>query len=285
MYVVRHGEGSTATVEFGDGGTGARPGSGRDNITATFRVGVGAAGAAVPGQISLPLGLPLGLRDVVNPVPALGQEDPESLDQARVNAATTVRTLDRVVSLADHEDLARTFAGIGWASASAVEDGDRSIVHVTATLVDGTPLPAGSDLEAKLTSALTAARHVDRPLVVAGHVPRPVEARARVRIDERHVRDDVLSAARAAVVALFDRTPSLGVGGGFGKLLTPTRVLAALHRTPGVVGAVLDVFRPVGAPGDPVVEVLARPARVVAGSAVAAELLEPAMVDITEVAL
>ena len=283
VYVVRHGEGSSATVHFGDGVTGARPGSGRDNITARFRIGVGSAGAARPGQISHPRGLPLGLRSVVNPVEALGGEDPEALDQARVNAPTTVRTLDRVVSLSDHEDLARGFAGIGWASASAVDDGERAIVHVTATLADGTPLPAGSDIETKLVAALTAARHVDRPLVVAGHVPRPVEVRARLRLDGRYLRDDVLAAATAAVTALFDRTPSLGAGGGFAKLLTPTRVLAALHRTPGVLGAVLDALRPVGAPGPAVVEVLARPARRVGAAVVAAELLEPAVVDVAEV--
>jgi hypothetical protein len=283
VYVVRHGEASSAVVEFGDGLTGARPGSGRDNITASFRVGIGAAGAARPGQISLPLGLPLGLRDLVNPLSAIGGEDPESLDQARVNAPTTVRTLDRVVSLADHEDLARAFGGIGWASASAVDDGERAIVHVTATLVDGTPLPAGSDLETKLTSALTAARHGDRPMVVAGHVPRAVVVRARIRIDARYVREDVLAWSHAAVMALFDRTPSLGVGGGFGKLITPTRVMAALQRTPGVLGAVLDELRPSGAGGDPVVEVLARPARLVGGAIVAAELLEPTTVQVTEV--
>jgi predicted phage baseplate assembly protein len=284
VYVVRHAEGSTAAVQFGDGRTGARPGSGRDNIVATFRVGVGAAGSALPGQISLPLGLPLGLRDVINPLAASAGEDPETLGQARVNAPTTVRTLDRVVSLADYENLARAFAGIGWASASAVDAGERAIVHVTATLVDGTPLPAGSSLEAKLTGALVAARHVDRPLVVAGHVPRPVEVRARLRLDPRHVRDDVLAAGRVAVLALFDRTPSLGVGGGFGKLITPTRVLAVLQRTPGVLGAVLDVLRPMGEPGGAIVEVLARPARRVGESIVAAELLEPAAIEITEVA-
>lgn len=283
VYVVRHGERSSATVQFGDGTTGSRPGSGRDNVTATFRVGVGSAGAAARGQISLPLGMPLGLRDVVNPVPAIGGEDPETIDQARVNAPTTVRTLDRVVSLADHEDFARAFAGIGWASASAVDDGGRAVVHVTATLLDGTPLPAGSDLERKLVAAIGRARHVDRPLVVAGHVPRPIEVRARLRLDDRHVGDDVLAAARAAVVAVFDRSPSLGDGGGFGKLVTPTRVLAALQRTAGVLGAVLDVLRPVGAVGDAVVEVLARPARLEGGAVVAAELLEPIVVEITEV--
>jgi hypothetical protein len=118
---------------------------------------------------------------------------------------------------------------------------------------------------------------------VAGHVPRVVTVRGRIRIDERYVREAVLAAAHAAVIALFDRTPSLGVGGGFGKLLTPTRVHAALQRTPGVLGAVLDELRGAGDGGDPVVEVVARPARLVGSAIVAAELLEPGVVAITEV--
>ncbi|MDQ1287766.1 MAG: hypothetical protein QG622_1331 [Actinomycetota bacterium] len=300
VYVVRHHEGSAASVEFGDGVTGARPGSGRDNITATFRVGIGSPGVARPDQISFPMSLPLGLRDVVNPVAAGEAEDPETVEVARVNAPTTVRALDRVVSVTDHEDFARTFAGVGWARADVVDDGGRSLVVVTATLPDGTPLVRGSGLDTRLCGALAKVRFADRPLVVRGHVPRAVEIRARVRLDGRYGRDVVLVAAREAVLALFGRTPALGEAGGFGKLLTPTRVLAVLHRVPGVLGAVLDVLRPAGEPGS-AAGVLARPARrrrpsgrrsgpgavtdAFTDTVIAAEMLEPATVQITEVAL
>ena len=60
------------------------------------------------------------------------------------------------------------------------------------------------------------------------------------------------------------------------------KVLAALQRTPGVLGATLAVLRPVGSGGDAVTEVLARRARVEGGTVYAAEMLEPALVTITE---
>jgi predicted phage baseplate assembly protein len=281
VYVVRHGEGSSATIMFGDGRTGARPGSGRDNITATYRVGIGLVGHAAVGQITLPLGLPLGTRSVVNPIAATGGEDPETLDAARVNAPTTIRTLGRIVSVADVEDFARTFAGIGWASATELDDGDRPIVHLSVTLADGTPLPDGSATAIALSAAIDLARHDDRPVVVAGHRPRDVEVAAAVLVDERYVSDDVVAAATAAVVELFDKRPTLDDGGGYGKLVTPTKVLAALQRTDGVLGATLSVLRAVGTGGAAVTEVLARPARVEGGQIRPAEMLEAVAVAVT----
>jgi predicted phage baseplate assembly protein len=280
VYVVRHGDGASATIMFGDGRTGARPGSGRDNITATYRVGIGLVGHAAARQISLPLGLPLGTRSVINPIAATGGEDPETIDGARVNAPTSIRTLGRVVSVADVEDFARTFAGIGWASAAELDDGDRPIVHLTVTLADGTPLPEGSATAVALSSAIDRARHDDRPVVVVGHDPRDVEVAAAVVVDERYVNADVVAAATAAVVELFAKRPTLDDGGGYGKLVTPTKVLAALQRTDGVLGATLSVLRPVGG-ATAVTEVLARPARVEGGQIRPAEMLEAVAVTVT----
>jgi predicted phage baseplate assembly protein len=282
VYVVQHGDGATATIVFGDGRTGARPATGRDNITAGYRVGIGLPGSAGPGQVTLPLGLPLGATSVLNPIAATGGEDPETLDTARVNAPTTIRTLGRIVSVADIEDFARTFAGIGWASATELDDGNRTVVHLTVTQADGLPLPDGSATAVALSGAIDAARHDDRPVIVAGHQPREVQVRAAVRIDERFHRADVLAAAVAAVTALFDKQPTLDDGGGYGKLVTPTKVLGALQRTEGVVGAVLRVLRPLGATGAAVTEVLARPARVRDGGLLPAEMLVATVVAVTE---
>jgi hypothetical protein len=102
-------------------------------------------------------------------------------------------------------------------------------------------------------------------------------------VDPRWRSADVLAAATTVVTGLFDRSPDLDSGGGFGKLLTPTRVLAALQRTPGVIGAVLHELRTAGAGGDAVTEVLAKPAAARNGTVTAAELLTPGTIDIGEV--
>ena len=45
VYVVRHEEGGGARVVLGDGVHGARPATGVENVTATYRVGIGETGA------------------------------------------------------------------------------------------------------------------------------------------------------------------------------------------------------------------------------------------------
>src|SRR6185295_4228754 len=98
-------------VQFGDGNTGARTPTGQGNIRATYRKGIGKAGNVKAGQISLLLTRPLGVKDVINPMPASGGDDAETLAGARTNAPLTMLTLGRIVSLQDYEDFARSFAG------------------------------------------------------------------------------------------------------------------------------------------------------------------------------
>ena len=52
VYMVLTGADGKTYVQFGDGVTGARPGSGASNIQATYRYGTGTAGLARAGQIS-----------------------------------------------------------------------------------------------------------------------------------------------------------------------------------------------------------------------------------------
>ena len=113
--LLRHDDDGRTTVQFGDGINGARLPTGQNNVRAEYRKGTGLGGLVEAGQLSQLLSRPLGLKEVVNPEDAEGAEDPESRDDARKNAPTTVLTLDRAVSLQDYEDFARTFAGVAKA--------------------------------------------------------------------------------------------------------------------------------------------------------------------------
>ena len=55
-------------------------------------------------------------------------------------------SLDRLVSTQDYADFARTFAGIGKASAIRLSDGHRRLVHLTIAGVDDIPIDERSDL-------------------------------------------------------------------------------------------------------------------------------------------
>jgi len=134
------------TVVFGNGREGARLPTGLENVKAVYRNGIGKPGNVQAGQISLLTTRPLGVKEVINPLRASGGADKESRDQARRNAPLAVMSLDRLVSTQDYADFARTFAGIGKASATRLSDGHRRLVHLTIAGADDIPIDERSDL-------------------------------------------------------------------------------------------------------------------------------------------
>ena len=79
IYVERLGDGEKTTIHFGDGNTGARLPSGQQNVRLKFRKGSGLAGLVKAGQLTQLLTRPLGVKEVNNPLPAEGADEPESL--------------------------------------------------------------------------------------------------------------------------------------------------------------------------------------------------------------
>lgn len=154
QFMTRTDDDNKTTVLFGDGRQGARPPTGIENIKAVYRTGIGQAGNVKPGQISQLVTRPLGVKEVLNPQRASGGADRESRDQARKNAPLAVMALDRLVSTQDYADFARTFAGIGKASAVRLSDGRRQLVHVTIAGVNDIPIDKTPGLYGSLVKAL-----------------------------------------------------------------------------------------------------------------------------------
>ncbi|MFE6970161.1 baseplate J/gp47 family protein [Isoptericola sp. NPDC057653] len=229
-YVVRQdAEGGTEVV-FGDGVHGSRLPTGVENVRATYRVGIGPDGAAAPGQVSLPVRRPRGIAQVANLADARDWAGPEDLEQARVNAPQRIRTLDRAVSVADHEDFARGYSGVGRARADLVWDGRVETVVVSVLAADGGPASPG--LLADLRATLDGARETRAPrLVLAGAV---VDAAARVEVDvdPRYEVDDVRAAVDAALRA---RLGALDLAAP----LAASAVLVVVAAVPGVAAATM----------------------------------------------
>lgn len=154
VYVTQTDDKDATTVIFGNGERGARLPTGVQNVKAMYRNGIGSAGNVNAGQITLLNTRPLGVTAVVNPLPATGGGDRDSRDQARRNAPLAVTALDRLVSVQDYADFARTFAGIGKASAARLSDGHRQLVHLTIAGASDIPIAEGSDLYRNLYQAL-----------------------------------------------------------------------------------------------------------------------------------
>jgi predicted phage baseplate assembly protein len=115
-------------------------------VKATYRYGIGSPGNVDAGQINQLATHPGGLQGVLNPLAATGGADRDSLDQARRNAPLAVMALDRLVSIRDYADFARTYAGIGKASATLISDGRRELVHLTIAGAGDIPIDQSSDL-------------------------------------------------------------------------------------------------------------------------------------------
>ncbi|MER6307677.1 putative baseplate assembly protein [Streptomyces sp. NPDC001657] len=238
VYLTRRADDGTVTVRFGDGKTGARLPTGKDNVVAEYRIGTGLAGNLGTGRISLPLSRPLGLQDVINPVPATGAEDPESLSRARGNAPATVLALDRIVSLRDYENFARCFLGIGKAKASADRAGERGVVRLVVATGEGQPLDPSSQLHAHLADGIDAARHPRHRVRIDAFRPRPFVVDLALRIAAGREREAVLAAVTGALVQYF----AFDVR-DFGQPVAPSEVLGVAQDVEGVRGAVLRALR------------------------------------------
>ncbi|MDQ4007177.1 MAG: hypothetical protein M3211_03660 [Actinomycetota bacterium] len=243
--VARAEEDATVVVTSGDGVHGARLPTGAENVAATYRVGIGSAGALVTGQLTLLPRRPFGIRSVVNPAPAHDWADSEGLTEARVNAPLRTRTLDRAVSVADHADFAGGFAGVSLARADAVWDGRETVVLVSLLGAAGQAVSAG--LVADLSAALVAARDPgSRCVVLPGELVR-FGVRVELAVDPTYVRADVETAVRDALVAGY-AAPGLP----FTTAVAASRVLVTVRAVDGVLACTVPrlaaVTSPVGAP-------------------------------------
>jgi predicted phage baseplate assembly protein len=237
VYASRTQDDGTEEVAFGDGASGARVPSGRDNVTATYRVGAGVAGRVRARTLTSALDRPTGLDSVTNPLPAHGGADPERAEDARANAPATVRAFGRAVSLEDFADLLRETGQVAKAAAVWVWDGYDRAVHVTlAGPAAGVFAP--DDL-ARLRAMLAAARVPDQRLRLANFVSLPVVLRATVAIDRHVVRSEALAATRAAVLhaLAFDSVE-------LGEAVHLSAIYRAIQDVPGVVSADIDELQP-----------------------------------------
>ena len=190
-----------AAIVFGDGVHGAPAPSGRNNISAHYRVGKGVAANVGTAAISrMPRAAPF-LERSFNPVPASGGAGQETPALARRQASHRTRTLDRAVSLSDHAQLALAFAGIAKARADREREGRgagaRQLIVITCAAAGGNALTLPQK-EALL--AFLAARSVDpERLRIRDHRPWPIRLDLQVNVAANHAQATVQRALLAAL--------------------------------------------------------------------------------------
>ncbi|AMY08402.1 baseplate wedge subunit [Luteitalea pratensis] len=248
-YQVRIADDGRAEVTFGDGTRGARLPTGVENVEATYRTGIGAAGMVGRDRLTLLLTRPLGVRGVTNPVGASGAADPETRDAARENAPQTVRAMGRIVSAPDAEHFANAFAGIGKARARTLWHAGTQWIHLTVAADAPAPGPASSgalpDHRVGASSALgrnlveAIARSRDPGLRIRVDTYQPVffNVSANVLIDDRHEWSDVDAAIRAVLQARFSFATRR-----FVDVVDLGHIVRVVQQVPGVVMVDVDTL-------------------------------------------
>lgn len=198
-FVTATDGGGTTRVLFGDGDHGARLPTGVENTTASYRNGIGSPGNVDAQQISLLATRPLGVKAVINPLRASGGADPETRDQARANVPLAVLALDRLVSVPDYADFARTFGGVG--KAAAIRLGN--LVQVTIAGAADAPIDVSSDLYRNLLQALQRYGDPSLPLRLAVRELLALAVSARVGLADGYAWESVEPLLRAALLEAF----------------------------------------------------------------------------------
>jgi predicted phage baseplate assembly protein len=233
IFVPRISDDATLTVQFGDGASGARVPTGRSNVVASYRQGLGVAGRVRASSLTTLLDRPAGLKSVVNPLTADGGADPETLAGARERAPGTVRTFGRAVALRDFADIAMASGEVAKAAAFWVWTGERRVVHVTVAAQGGGRF-SGDGLQ-RIRERLAAQRDPNHTVLIDNFVRIPIVVRASLLVDERHITTEVLTAARTALldVLSFERL-------AFAQPVHLSDVYAVLQNVPGVVAVDID---------------------------------------------
>jgi photosystem II stability/assembly factor-like uncharacterized protein len=240
-YIIRIEDDGTTIVTFGDGIKGARLPTGQENITATYRSGIGLDGNINAGRLSLLKTRPLGIIDVTNPLATSGAAPSESLEQIRAKAPPTVRTLKRIVSLQDFEDFAQGFAGIGKAQAVALWNSEMQLVHITIAAVNGDEVTPESNLYINLLAAISNARDPIQQVQIDSYERLLFNLEARLLIDERYLPETVELKVHIALQTTFAFEKR-----AFEQEVTAAEIIAVIQSHQEVIAVDLDALYQLG---------------------------------------
>jgi predicted phage baseplate assembly protein len=232
-FITHTDDDGKTSVIFGNGQRGARLPTGRENVRAEYRQGIGQAGNVKAGQLSQLLTRPLGVKDVINPLRASGGADKENRDQARQNAPLALLALDRLVSVSDYADFTRTFAGIGKAVATKLTQS----VHVTIAGAEDIPIEPSSDLYRNLLLALRQNGDPYQPFQVDLRELLLLVISANVKLQADYVWETVVTQVRTKLLETF----SFGRR-ELGQDVFLSEVISTMQAVPGVEYVDVDLL-------------------------------------------
>lgn len=234
-YMVRIDNDSKATITFGDGKQGARLPTGVENITATYRSGIGEDGQVEAGTLTILQARPLGIKEVTNPLPGMGAENPEKLEMARLNVPEEALTMGRIVSLQDFENYARAFPGIGKSQAVSIWTGSMNVVCITIASAFSEPVKPDSTLFSDLSGSIDKVRDPVQEVWIKTYKSVFFDVEAFLKINQAYKSDLVKESVKKTLRDAF----SFGRR-SFGQGVTEAELVSAIQAVPGIIAAKLD---------------------------------------------
>ena len=236
----------TGVVQFGDGRRGAVPPEMKNSVVVSaYRIGGGSLGN-VNAYTLTSLGRALSyIESVVNPLPATGGADRETIEDAKTRAPYTIKSRDRAVTAEDYEMLALRASTTLARSRCVPDRSNRG--HVTLALVPRAETRA-DELNRRLVPSNEVLRYVKRYLderKLVGTVlnvvrPRYKDMSLRVVLVRRTVgtsdrlRKDIELKLRRFLHALTGGRD--GKGWEFGRPVLKAELIHLTEEVPGVEG-------------------------------------------------
>lgn len=254
VYVVREDDAGDSHVQFGDGKTGARLPSGRQNVTARYRIGTGARGPLRPDAAPKAMGRLKQLSEVSMPAPAVNGAEPESEENAREAAPLRMQALGRLVGLVDYEAEALTLPGVQRARAAWVAPNGFPRLRLVVLTDGGTEAEAAAVADAM--NAANRCRGAARfPLETMQGIRQYVHLDLTTGYAANRLPEDIEPEIRAALgIAVGTEEPEDGLFGfkqrQFGQDAHLSQVIGIIQQIDGVSWVRVDAFQqvPLGTP-------------------------------------
>ena len=237
VYTARLDADANLQLRFGDGFSGRRLPTGRNNVLAHYRRGAGLGGNLEPFNLAKIVHEHPAVADFRQPVEASGGDEREPLDSIRDSAAERLAALDRAVALSDFAALANAVQGVWHARARAALPGPgrRRSVIVTVVPAGGGALGLLAD-RVEATLSVKAIPGID--IAIEPFVPIALTADIGLNIDlDAFDAVRVADEARSAVETAFDlrrRSP--------GQPVYRSELYAIAESVTGVSNATVELF-------------------------------------------
>ncbi len=241
VYIVREDSDGNSAVQFGDGKTGARLSTGRNNIEAAYRIGIAAHGALKVGSKPTATGKLTELDKVYLPVDVSTGADAESPDNARIAAPAKLQSLGRLVSIADYEAETRALPNVLKANAMWAAPEGTPLISLTVLTQSGstTDLDQIRDALSGFNRCRGPARHAF--MVINGR-KQFVHVDALVGYDPSRLVEDIQREIKLAIGVQGDEANGIdGKDGLFGlnrrdfhQSVHTSEIIAAIQNVPGV---------------------------------------------------